>query len=264
MRALGEMVRNGFRRWATYRMAMAAGAFTNTVFGLIRAHITVGAIGAAGGELAGYGAAQGATYAWLAQAFIAPVSIMGWSELSERVRTGDIAVDLARPIDPQFAHLASDIGRAAYSFIPRGAPPMIVGALVFELALPSKALAYLLGLASLILAVMVSFACRWLVNLASFWLIEMRGVLTLYMVAAGILSGHLVPVHWFPDWLKVIAQATPFPSIIQTPIDVTMGFAEGRQAVELIATQMSWLVGMLLLGRIAFAAGARKLVVQGG
>lgn len=258
------MVENGFRRWATYRMAMAAGAFTNSVFGLIRAYITVGAIGAAGGELAGYSAAQGATYAWLAQAFLAPVAIMGWSDLADRVRNGDVAVDLSRPLDPQLSFLAADLGRAAYSFIPRGAPPMIVGLIVFDLALPSSVLPYILGLVSLVMAVVVSFACRWLVNLSAFWLIEMRGVFTLYMLAAGLLSGHLVPVHWFPDWLRIIADSTPFPSIIQTPIDITMGFVQGTEALELIGVQGLWFVAMFLLGRLAFAAGTRKLVIQGG
>jgi ABC-2 type transport system permease protein len=79
-----------------------AGAFTNTVFGLIRAYITVGAIGAAGGTLAGYDAKAGITYAFLAQALIAPVNIFTWNEFALRVRTGDVAVDLARPVDPQW------------------------------------------------------------------------------------------------------------------------------------------------------------------
>ncbi|HEX6233975.1 MAG TPA: hypothetical protein VFZ63_12695 [Jiangellaceae bacterium] len=42
MSALAAMLVNGFRRWATYRMAVAAGAFTNSAFGLIRAYITIG------------------------------------------------------------------------------------------------------------------------------------------------------------------------------------------------------------------------------
>ncbi|HEX6194845.1 MAG TPA: hypothetical protein VFZ37_02980, partial [Jiangellaceae bacterium] len=82
MSALGVLLASGFRRWATYRMAAAAGAFTNTVFGLIRAYITVAAIGAAGGTLAGYSAAEGITYAFLAQALIGPVNIFHWTELA--------------------------------------------------------------------------------------------------------------------------------------------------------------------------------------
>ena len=258
------MFANGFRRWAAYRGAMAAGAFTNTVFGLIRAYITVGAIGAAGGTLAGYDAKAGITYAFLAQALIAPVNIFTWNELALRVRTGDVAVDLARPVDPQLAYLASDLGRAAYSIIPRGLPPMLVGGLVFGLAMPAAAPPYLLGAISLLLAVMVSFACRWLANLAAFWLLDLRGVMMIYVLASGLLSGHLLPVHWFPSWLAAIANATPFPSIIQTPIDIVTGRADGVDALALIGVQLGWLVVALIAGRLVFAAGTRKLVVQGG
>lgn len=258
------MFANGFRRWAAYRGAMAAGAFTNTIFGLIRAYITVGAIGAAGGTLAGYDAKAGITYAFLAQALIAPVNIFTWNELALRVRTGDVAVDLARPVDPQLAYLASDLGRAAYSIIPRGLPPMLVGGLVFGLAMPAAAPPYLLGAISLLLAVMVSFACRWLANLAAFWLLDLRGVMMIYVLASGLLSGHLLPVHWFPSWLAAIANATPFPSIIQTPIDIVTGRADGVDALALIGVQLGWLVVALIAGRLVFAAGTRKLVVQGG
>jgi ABC-2 type transport system permease protein len=243
---------------------MAAGAFTNTVFGLIRAYITVGAIGAAGGTLAGYDAKAGITYAFLAQALIAPVNIFTWNEFALRVRTGDVAVDLARPVDPQLAYLASDLGRAAYSIIPRGLPPMLVGGVVFGLAMPTAATPYLLGAISLLLAVMVSFACRWLANLAAFWLLDLRGVMMIYVLASGLLSGHLLPVHWFPTWLAAIANATPFPSIIQTPIDIVTGRAEGVDALALVGIQLGWLGIALIAGRLVFAAGTRKLVVQGG
>lgn len=246
-------------------MAAAAGAFTNTVFGLIRAYITVAAIGAAGGTLAGYSAAEGITYAFLAQALMGPVNIGVWQgELAERVKTGDIAVDLARPVDPQLAYFAADLGRAAFAFLPRGAPPLLVGAVVFGLALPGTPLPYVLGAASVLLAVSVSFACRWLAHLAAFWLLDVRGVMMLYVVASGLLSGHLIPVHWFPGWLASLAHATPFPAMIQTPIDVVTGRAAGLDALTALGVQAVWLVATLTLGHWVFARGTRKLVAQGG
>ncbi|NED94857.1 ABC transporter permease [Phytoactinopolyspora alkaliphila] len=254
----------GFRRWSTYRLATAAGAFTNSVFGLIKAYITIGAIGAAGGSLAGYDAATGATYAWLVQALIAPVNIFGWQELALRIRSGDVAVDLARPVDPQLAYLAADLGRAAYSFIPRGAPPLLVGAAVTGLTLPTSPLPYVLGAISVWLAVMLSFACQWLVNLAAFWLLDLRGVRTLYMAVSSVLSGMMVPVHWFPGWLSTVAAWTPGPSLIQAPIDVVTARADGVDALAIMGTQAVWLVAMLAVGQLVFLAGTRKLVVQGG
>lgn len=262
--ALAVLTQTGWKRWSAYRSAALAGAATNTVFGLIKAAITMGAVGAAGGTLAGYGAIEGATYAWLAQALIAPVNVFWSNDLVDRIRSGDIAVDLARPVDPQLAYLSADLGRAAFSLIPRGAPPLLVGALVTGLALPGQLLPYVLGIVSIVLAVVVSFACRWLVSLAAFWLIEVRGAATLYLMTSNILCGLVVPVHWFPGWMATVAAATPFPSMMQAPIDVIMGRVRGVDALGVVGVQVAWAVGVLLAGRLVWTLGTRKLVVQGG
>src|SRR3954468_8741699 len=115
-------------------MATVAGAVTNTVFGLVKASITVAAIAAAGGALAGYDAQQGATYAWLVQALLATVALFGWNELALRIRRGVLAVDLARPFALQLSWLGSKLGRAAYILLPRGLPPLLVGLLFFDVA----------------------------------------------------------------------------------------------------------------------------------
>jgi len=260
----GALVAVGFRRWSTYRLAAVAGAFSNTVFGLVRANVTVAVVGVAGGLVAGYDATGVATYVWVGQALLGSVYIFQWTELATRIRTGDIAVDLGRPVDPQLAYLAGDLGRAAFDLIPRGAPPLLVGALVTGLALPDTPLPYLLGLVSLVLAVVISFAGRWLVNLAGFWLLDLRGPMATYLVAVSVLNGLIVPVHWFPVWLRTLAYCTPFPSMLQAPIDVLTGRVEGLRALSVIAVQIGWAVGLLALGQVVYRRGARRLVVQGG
>ncbi len=264
IRAFWACFAAGFRRWSAYRTATAAGAFTNTMFGLTKASITVAAIGAAGGTLAGYDARAGATYAWWTQALLGPVYVFHWNELAQRVRTGDIAVDFARPVDLQLSWLAADLGRAAFSILPRGIPPIAVGALTFGLTGPGSGWLYALGALSIVLAVSISFCCRFALNLCAFWLIEIRGAITLYMVASGVLCGLIIPVHWFPFWLRALANATPFPSTLQTPVDILSGRVMGAEAVGMFAVQAGWLVATLILGRLVLARATQRLVVQGG
>lgn len=259
-----QLVRLGFTRWSTYRMATLGGAVTNTVFGLIRASITMATVAAAGGALAGYDATQAATYAWLTQAVIAPVHVFGWTELAVRVRTGDVAVDLARPVDPQLAFLAADLGRAGYSVLPRGLPPLLAGALVTGLALPTDAAPYALGALALLLAVLISFTCRWLVNLIAFWTVEVRGHVVLYVTIMNLLSGQILPVHWFPAPMAAVAAATPFPSMVQAPVDLLTGRATGTQAAAVLATQAGWLLALTVAARLVQARATSRLVVQGG
>ena len=122
MRPYLELARSEFARYSTYRMAILAGVFTNTVFGLIRVSVLIAAITAAGGAVAGYGVEEASTYVWLGQAFLAPIMMYGWSEIADRVQSGQIAVDLARPVDLQLAWWARDLGRAAFALPTRGLP----------------------------------------------------------------------------------------------------------------------------------------------
>ena len=264
MSALGVFAAAGFRRWSAYRLATAAGAFTNSVFGLVKASITVAAIGAAGGALAGYDARAGSTYAWLAQAMIAPAALFGNVELARRIRTGDVAIDLCRPVDLQGQLLADDLGRAAFQLLPRGLPPMIVGALTFGLALPGPGWTWPLGLASVTLAVVISFSCRFMVNLSAFWTSEVRGPNTFYVTASNVLAGMMVPLGWFPGWLKAVAYATPFPWIVQGPIDILAGRVAPGAALAMLGIQLGWAAAMLGAGRLVLRAATARVVVQGG
>jgi ABC-2 type transport system permease protein len=264
VRLFAMLVAMEFRRWSTYRLAALAGALANVMFGLVRSAVVVATIAAAGGTLAGYGAGTGPTYVWLSQALIGPVYFFTWDELALRIRSGDITADLVRPTDPLLAFLAADLGRAAYQVIPRGAPPLLVGAAVTGLTLPAAPTPYALGVLSAALAVGISFACRWLVNLAAFWLLDLRGPMALYVLASTVLGGLLVPVHWFPDWLATLAAATPFPSMLQAPIDILTARATGTAALGHLAIQIAWLAGLLAAGKLVYHAGVRRLVVQGG
>jgi ABC-2 type transport system permease protein len=264
VRPLAALLVAGFRRYTTYRAAMFGGAFTNGVFALLRASVLTAAVAARGGPVGGYDAAGAITYAWVSQALIAIVEIFVWSELALRVRTGDIAVDLSRPLDLQAAGAAADLGRAAAVVLPRALPILVAGAVTFGLSLPAVPAPYLLGAVSIAVATLLSYACRFAVNLTSFWLLEVRGVLGLYVVVSMTLCGLVLPVPWFPHWLQTVAAATPFPSLVQTPADIVTGHLSGARALEALGVQLAWLVVVAAAGRVLLRAGHRRLVVQGG
>ena len=157
-----------FRQYSTYRLATAAGVFTNSVFGLIRASILFAAITTAGGELSGYTIAQAATYVWLGQALLAPIEAFGTREVSQRVHQGDVAIDLLRPISFLGLYYAQKLGRSSFLLLGRGIPPMLIGALLTGLALPEDPWSYPLGMLSLLLAITVAFLADMLVNLTAF------------------------------------------------------------------------------------------------
>jgi ABC-2 type transport system permease protein len=257
-----EIAKRGWRRYAAYPWATAAGVFTNTVFGFIQAYILL-ALYAHRSDIGGYDTSDTLTYVWLAQALLMTVYMFGWQELALRIRDGSIATDLARPLDPQRYWLAFDLGRAPYHLIFRGILPFVFGALVFQLHYPTfpDALAFAVSVS---LAVVVSLGFRFLYNSAAFWVIDVRGVMTIALMLSLFFSGMVMPLSFFPGWLSTLAHALPFASIMQTPIDIWLGKHHGPALVGVLALQVFWALVFLGLGRVTLRAGRQKLVIQGG
>ena len=77
MRLDWEIAKRGWRRYAAYPWATAAGVFTNTIFGFIQAYILL-AVFHNRAQVGTYDAADAVTYVWLAQALIMTVYAFGW------------------------------------------------------------------------------------------------------------------------------------------------------------------------------------------
>ncbi|HEX6873210.1 MAG TPA: ABC-2 family transporter protein [Micromonosporaceae bacterium] len=258
------LTRAEFRRYSRYRLAIAAGILSNCLFALLRGSVFTVAVAGAGGEIAGYDQSRATDFVWLGQALIVPIGLYGWYEVADRVRTGDIAVDFLRPTDLQLHFWAVDLGRAGFTLLSRGFPVAAIGVLVAGVTLPTNWASYALGALSLLLAVSVSYMCRLAVNLVAFWTANAGGYLSLYIIVLDLFSGFYLPVHIFPEWLRVISFCLPFPSMLQAPVDVISGRVTGLDAWWTVLIQVFWLFVTALLARMVLRLAGRSLVVQGG
>ncbi|WP_327355782.1 ABC transporter permease [Streptomyces sp. NBC_01304] len=266
MRLYAAVAAGGFRRYATYRLATMAGIFTNTVFGFIGSYTYI-ALWDERPHLGGYDQPQALTYVWIGQTLLAACALLGAGfedELIERIKTGDIAIDLYRPADLQLWWLAADLGRATFQLIGRGIIPMAVGALAFDLALPGSAWPWLAFLVAVTLGVVVSFAIRYLVALSAFWLMDGAGAAQMAWLASAFFSGMLLPLNVFPGVFGEIARALPWSALLQVPADVFLGKHAGWGLLQAYAFQAGWAVALLGAGRALQAAATKRVVVQGG
>ncbi|MEJ3745308.1 ABC-2 family transporter protein [Actinomycetes bacterium KLBMP 9797] len=265
-RTFTAIAASGFRRYSTYRQATVAGAFTNTVFGFLHAYVLLAVVDGTGqGTAAGYDPARIATFVWFAQGLLMVVAMWGWTDLADRIRTGDVASDLLRPVPPLVSYLAADLGRAGHAVVSRFAPPVVVGLIVFDCYLPQRWVTVPLFVLSTGLAVVVCFACRYLVNALAYWLLDIRGPMIAWLLGSGVLSGLYFPLRFLPDWLAVtLWVATPFPSLLQTPLDVLVERDRPLISAGLVALQVGWAVLLLWVCAVVQRRAERKLVIQGG
>lgn len=255
-----------FRRYSTYRAATLAGIFTNSVFGVIYSYAYL-ALWAANPDAGGYDAVDAVTFVWLGQALLMTVALFGGGsteDLAERIRTGDVAIDLYRPVGLVGWYLAADLGRAAYHLLSRGIAPLLVGLALFELTLPVSAVNALAFLVSLVLAVVLSFTIRFLVACSGFWLLDSSGLRILALTFAIFFSGMTLPLVLFPGWLGTVAEALPFAGFVQVPIDMWLGRHEGAEILGYLGFQVAWIVVLLGCCHTTLRAATRKVLVQGG
>ncbi|MBO0841954.1 MAG: ABC-2 family transporter protein [Nocardioides sp.] len=254
-----------FRRYSTYVAATVAGIFTNSVFGIIFSFAYI-ALWSQRPHAGGYTETDAVTYAWLGQALLMTIALWGGGatdDLAERIRTGDVAVDLYRPVGLLGWYLAADMGRAAYHFLTRGLAPTVVGAVLFGLTVP-RPLALVAFLLSVVLALVVSFAIRFLVAASAFWLLDASGPTVVASVLALFFSGMILPLNVFPDGIRQVALVLPWASYVQTPADLWLGRHAGVGAVDALGLQALWALVLLAGCRLVLGAATRKVVVQGG
>ncbi len=264
MRLWWEVARRAFARFSTYRSATYAGAFTNTIFGFLKASILL-AVFRSRPEIGGFDAIDAVTFTFVSQGFLVVMgAFAGHLPLADRILNGDIVTDLYRPVDLQAFELATDVGRAAFHATIRAVVPIAVGGLVFDLRLPTDVRVWALFTVSVALGLVVSFAHRFLVTLTTFWTLDYRAASQMSVVIAMFFSGFATPIVFFPDWLEHLARMLPYVAFAQTPIEILLGKLQGTDLVAAVAAQIAWGVGLLVLGRAVLARATRRVVVQGG
>ena len=78
-----------------------------------------------------------------------------------------------------------------------------------------------------------------------------------------VVSGYLVPVALLPDWLRAAARWLPFRYMLGFPVELLIGRLSRGQALEQLAIQWLWVVGLLGLCKLAWRAGLKRFEAYG-
>jgi ABC-2 type transport system permease protein len=81
---------------------------------------------------------------------------------------------------------------------------------------------------------------------------------------SSLLSGFIMPLRLLPDWFANLCSLTPFPSMINTPVEIYLGVKNGSSTINALMLQLFWLAALALVCQVVLRAGVRRLVIQGG
>lgn len=263
MRMYLELAKRSFQQQFAYRAATLAGLFTNSVFGVMLSSVYLALYWdkADGTSVAGFTAQQTVTYTWIGQALITPVIFWGWWLIIDTIRDGSVVMDFLKPMDYFRYWLSRDLGRASASVLIRSIPTLLIGALLFDLVWPESWQRWAAFLLSVPFAVIVSFCLRFMFNLWGFWLLDHRGLGALMILVAGVFSGHLLPIAWYPPAIRDVMNVLPFRSMLMTPVEIWLGQVSILQGLGM---QVFWTSVMVGCCYVLLHFAERKVVVQGG
>jgi len=260
-----EFAKKSFQRQLQYRTANYSGFVVNTFFFVVRAYIFM-ALYENRGVVAGYNVVEAITFTGITQAMLMAVGIFGFAgrQISEDVRSGQVATDLMKPIDYQFFALSNELGRSLYHFFFRGLPIFAVMVIFFPWNYPHSWYALLLFFPSLALAATISFSLGFVGGISAFWFLDTSGIRQIIMGTGIFLSGFIIPISFFPAGFDRICEWLPFVGQSYVPVAIYLGKYVGGQMVSMLVRQMAWAVFLLMLGRFLMSRAVRKLVIQGG
>lgn len=263
LRLFGELTKRSLRRYMTYRTAAVAGLITNFFFGLVRMAILIALYGERE-EVLGYTVAGVITYAALTQAVIGYLNLFMWTDLADSVHNGEVGADLLKPVNYFTLWLAQDLGRAMVNFLLRGVTIMTIYAFVVDLTYPQTLIQWVALAITIFLSWVISFGFRFLINLSAFWTPNARGIIRSGFVFSWFASGLLMPIRFFPDWVRFLIYLTPFPYMLNAVVEIYVGVVQGAEMLEILLFQLLWAVGLIVACQLLLRAGVRRLVILGG
>jgi ABC-2 type transport system permease protein len=264
MRLYIELTKKSFQRQVAYRTATLAGLITNMFFGVLRASILIAVYNAQTRSVPDYSVRDAITYTGMTQAFIGAVALWGWFDMIKSIKSGEVASDLARPYDYYNFWLAQDMGRSLFQLLTRGLLGMMIFIVFFGASVPTSFSQWMLLTISTLLALLLSFSWRFLASAIAFWTTDAVGWMRIASFGILLPTGFMLPLAFMPVWLQTLCYLTPFPGMINTPVDIYLGRTEGSRALIFIGLQLFWLLVLMAVGRLAAHAGRRKLTIQGG
>ncbi len=246
-----------------YRFDVFASLGTNTVLTLASVFLWKTAyrgLGSVGGVEEG----MMVTYAIMAIILRALFQCGVHDTISSRMRDGDIAVDMIKPVNLLGYWLAEDLGSAISAVAMHALPLLVASSLLFHIPAPTGAVAFVAFLASSILSYGILWMLAAIVGTIAIWTTELGNLGMVKDAAIGILSGSFVPLWFFPEPFQNISRWLPFQYTYQAPLGIFVGRTPVNEAATILLLQLVWITILWLVLTAVWKRATERILSQGG
>jgi len=206
------------------------------------------------------------SYIWIQQAFLA--LFMPWGvggNAVEAIVSGNIAYDLARPMNIYNRWFIETIADRVSRATLRCAPILIVALILpepFRMSLPLDIFQFSMFIISVPIAMFAVTAYCLIDYVSAFYTMSRYNMI--FVILADFLAGGYVPIPFFPEPFRKIAELLPFVAMQNMPLRIYSGDIAGMDAVRGIGLQLFWVAAMLIFGKWLMKRSLKRVVTQGG
>lgn len=184
--------------------------------------------------------------------------------IAQSVEKGTIAIDMMRPINVFGVFLWEDIARVVALIFQNLLPILIIGSLFIKIPKPDSFVSFCLFLLSLFMAFWINWLVACMFGMVSFYAMNIDALLQVKKHLIRLLSGSIIPLWFFPDWIRGVLECLPFAYLYQLPLDFYIGKYDTASMTKGLVVQFVWFVIMLLTFLFLQSRVTKKVMIQGG
>ncbi len=214
------------------------------------------------GKVTGASVAEMITYLTVSECIAVIVKTEVISEIDHKIRMGEIAMDLLKPVSLQLFLFWRSIGNMCFRFITCAVPMFAIANLIWDIEYPP--IPVLLVVAVMVCnGMVIQFLLSFFMGLTGFWYPAVWHLERVLDVVTRLFAGSFIPLWLFPQALRSIAEILPFQYIYYIPISVFIQKTHTSYR-NIILLQIVWIFGLYVLCRMIYRMGRKKLTLQGG
>ena len=240
-----------FKEWSVYRTHTLVSVFVGPVYFAAQYFIWSAVYGARP-ELAGMELDQLIRY-FGATALIGYLTMdfAGWN-LSMLIRTGKFLTFALRPVHHRFFALSQKLGHRVLGFALEFLPCVLIFHFIFGVDMRPASLPW--AILSVALAFLINFYFNYILGMTSFWFVRNSGFTHVVFLISSVFSGALIPLVFFPGWLRQLQYFLPFQYTAYVPAMVFTG----SFTPILIGCQAMALVVLYIISELIYRRAMRR------
>lgn len=200
------------------------------------------------------------TVSWLLNTFyMTPTG----RQLGARVRDGQVAMDLVKPIDLMALYFGQSLGRTLFRVVFATLPLLVLFA-AFTGITPPPLEAVAPFFIAVVAGYLINFLLDYMIGMIAFYLGYNNGIRWGIRMVMNLTGGMVVPLSFMPGALAKAFSVSPTVYMFSQPVQIFLGRHPGAQAWAVAAQGMAWVLALFALAQLMQRDGIRRLSVAGG